>query len=572
MKSKRLNVLALFAMIAIVLSSCGGVSKMKEFAEGTNLKLTPNPLEVHGNMVKGTIEATFPPKYFNKKAILEVTPVIVYEGGELPLAVKMLQGQDVQDNHQVVSYDAGGTVRHEIEFEYTDAMMKSDVELRFVIISKDKRIPFDQTHKVGMGVIATSKLVDMNPKPIMLTDKFQRVKSKSEEAQFNFVVNKADIRKSELTRDDIKALENFIKETAAEEKLELKGVKIAAYASPEGPQDLNEKLSKNRGGNAEKWLGDLFKKSKVDGTPADYITVNTTAEDWDGFQKLVQASDIQDKETILRVLSMYSDPDVREKEIRNMSKVFLVLQEKILPELRRSKMVANVDQIGYSDDELKEMVNGNSFDNLNVEEMLYAATLFQDNATKLNVYKKAAEVHNDVRAHNNVGYIYLLDKNVAEAKTALNAAAAIEANNPVVKNNLGCVAMHEGDIDAAQTLFIGATNAGRDVKYNLGIIAIIKDQYPAAVEYFAGTDTFNQGLAMLLTNKNDAAKNTFQKVDEAKAFYGQAIVGARIGDENMVLNNLRTAIGKDATLKARALKDLEFRNYFQNDAFTAIVQ
>ena len=235
-------------------------------------------------------------------------------------------------------------------------------------------------------------------------------------------------------------------------------------------------------------------------------------------------------------------------------------------------MVANVDQIGYSDDELKEMVNGNSFDNLNVEEMLYAATLFQDNATKLIVYKKAAEVHNDVRAHNNVGYIYLLDKKVADAKTALNAAAAIEANNPVVKNNLGCVAMHEGDIDAAQTLFIGATNAGRDVKYNLGIIAIIKDQYPAAVEYFAGTDTFNQGLAMLLTNKNDAAKNTFQKVDEAKAFYGQAIVGARIGDENMVLNNLRTAIGKDATLKVRAKKDLEFRNYFQNDAFTAIVQ
>lgn len=545
---------------------------MKEFAEGTNLKLTPNPLEVHGNMVKGTIEATFPPKYFNKKAILEVTPVIVYEGGELPLAVKMLQGQDVKDNHQVVSYDAGGTVRHEIEFEYTDAMMKSDVELRFVIISKDKRIPFDQTHKVGMGVIATSKLVDLNPKPIMLTDKFQRVKSKTGEAQFNFVVNKADIRKSELTRDDVKALEDFIKTTAKEEKLELKGVKVAAYASPEGPQDLNEKLSKNRGVNAEKWLGDLFKKSKVDGKPADYITVNTTAEDWDGFQKLVQASDIQDKETILRVLSMYSDPDVREKEIRNMSKVFLVLQEKILPELRRSKMVANVDQIGYSDDELKEMVNGNSFDNLNVEEMLYAATLFQDNATKLIVYKKAAEVHNDVRAHNNVGYIYLLDKKVADAKTALNAAAAIEANNPVVKNNLGCVAMHEGDIDAAQTLFIGATNAGRDVKYNLGIIAIIKDQYPAAVEYFAGTDTFNQGLAMLLTNKNDAAKNTFQKVDEAKAFYGQAIVGARIGDENMVLNNLRTAIGKDATLKVRAKKDLEFRNYFQNDAFTAIVQ
>jgi hypothetical protein len=171
-----------------------------------------------------------------------------------------------------------------------------------------------------------------------------------------------------------------------------------------------------------------------------------------------------------------------------------------------------------------------------------------------------------------VGYVYLLDNKVAEAKSAVNTAVAIEANNPAVKNNLGCVARLEGDINQAQTLFIGATNAGREVKYNLGIIAIIKDQYPAAVEYLAGTDTFNQGLAMLLTNKNDAAKNTFQKVDEAKAFYGQAIVGARISDETMVLNNLRTAIGKDAALKNRAKKDMEFRNYFQNDAFAAIIQ
>lgn len=572
MKRKELNVLAMFAIIALIIAGCGGVSKMKKFAEGTDLKLTPNPLEVHGNMVKGTIEATFPAKYFNKKAILEITPVVVYEGGELPLEVKMLQGQDVQDNHQVISYDAGGTVRHNIEFEYTDAMMKSEIELRFVIISKDKRIPFDQPHKIGIGVIATSKLVELDPKPIMLTDKFQRIKSKSEEAQFNFVVNRSEIRNSELTRDDISTLKKFITEAAKEENIKLKGVSISAYASPEGPLANNEKLSVNRGTSAEKWLGDIFKKSKVEGKPADLISVKTTAEDWDGFQKLVQNSSIQDKELILRVLSMYSDPDVREKEIRNMSKVFIVLQEKVLPELRRSKMVAQVDQIGFSDEELMQMVQSNDFDKLNVEEMLYAASLCQDNATKLAVYQKAAASYNDVRAHNNVGYVYLLDNKVAEAKTALNTAVAIEANNPAVKNNLGCVAMLEGDINQAQTLFIGATNAGREVKYNLGIIAIIKDQYPAAVEYLAGTDTFNQGLAMLLTNKNDAAKNTFQKVDEAKAFYGQAIVGARISDETMVLNNLRTAIGKDAALKNRAKKDMEFRNYFQNDAFAAIIQ
>ncbi|MFA5648798.1 MAG: hypothetical protein WC951_10890 [Bacteroidales bacterium] len=572
MKRIKFNLLALFALTAIVLSGCGGVDKMKEFAEGTDLKLTPNPLEVHGDIVKGTISVSFPAKYFNKKALLKVTPVLVYEGGELALESKTLQGQDVQDNHQVISYDAGGSVSHDIEFEYKDAMLKSDLELRFVIVYKDKEIAFDEPHKIGVGVIATSKLVDLTPRAIMLGDKFQRITPVKEEAQINYVVNKSDVRRSELTKEDIKALEGFIGETVKEERQEFKGVSISAYASPEGPQALNEKLSEARGKSAEKWLSDVFKKSKVEKQAGDFVSIQNTAEDWAGFQELVQKSDIQDKELILRVLSMYSDPDVREKEIRNMSKVFLVLQEKILPELRRSKMVANIDVVGYSDEELMEMVENNTIEDLNVEEMLYAANLCQDQDTKLSIYAKAAEVHKDVRAYNNVGYINLKNNKVAEAKKALTAASEIESNNAVVKNNLGCVAMLEGDIDNAQTLFVGASNAGPEVKYNLGIIAIVKNQYPAAVEYLAGTDSFNQGLAMLLTNKNDAAKNTFQKVDEAKAFYGLAIVGARIGDENMVLNNLRTAIGKDASLKKHVVKDMEFRNYLQNEAFTAIVQ
>jgi hypothetical protein len=572
MKRIKFNVLAVFALAAIILSSCGGVDKMKELAEGTNFKVTPNPLEVHGNVVKGTIEGTFPAKYFNKKAILEITPVLVYEGGELPLPVKMLQGQDVQDNHQAISYDAGGSFKHEVEFQYIDAMFKSDLELRFVIIYKDKKIPFDLPQKVGVGVLATSKLVDMNPKPIMIRDNFQRVVSNNKEAQINFVIQRSDIRPAELTKDELKTLEKFIAETVKDENLEFKGVKVAAYASPDGPETLNEKLSKDRGKNTENWLGNVLKKSKVDGKASNHVTVNTIGEDWDGFQKLVQASDIQDKELILRVLSMYSDPQVREKEIKNISKVYLVLAEKILPQLRRSKMIANVDRVGYSDEEFKEMVQNNNIDNLNIEEMLYAATLFPERDTKLMIYSKAAEKHNDIRAHNNVAYINLLNGNASAAKSALQKASSIDANNAVVKNNLGCVAMLEGNISEAENLFIGATNAGPDVKYNLGIIAIINNKYPAAVEYLGGTDSFNQGLAMLLTNKNDAAKNTFQKVDEAKAYYGQAIVGARIGDENMVLNNLRTAIGKDASLKKRVVKDLEFRNYFQNDAFKAIVQ
>lgn len=545
---------------------------MKELPEGTSFKVTPNPLEVHADMVKGTIEGTFPAKYFNKKAKLEITPVLIHEGGELPLPVKVLQGQDVQENNQVISFDAGGSFKHEVEFDYTDQMMKSDLELRFVILYKDERIPFDLSQKIGVGVLATSRFVDKNPKPSMLKDNFQRIVSKEEKAQINFVIQRSDIRKSELTKDEVKAMEDFIAKTAAEEGLELKGIKLAAYASPDGPETLNEKLSKERGKNSEKWLGDLFKKSKMQGKPGDFITLETITEDWDGFKAQVEKSDIQDKELILRVLSMYSDPVVREREIKNLSKVYLVLAEKILPELRRAKMVAKVDQVGYSDEELKGMVENDNLDKLKVEEILYAATLVEDHDAKLKVYKKAAELHGDIRAHNNVAYICIKKNDLAGAKAALAAASAVDANNAAVKNNMGCVAMLEGDIAGAETHFIAAANAGPEVKYNLGIISIIKGLYPAAVEYFGGTDTFNQGLAMLLVNKNDAAKNTFQKVDGAKAFYGLAIVGARTQDENMVLNNLRKAIEKEPSLKNRAIKDLEFRNYLQNDAFKAIVQ
>ncbi len=572
MKRSKFNLMAFIALAAITLSGCAGPDKMKQLPEGTSFKVTPNPLEVHANVVKGTIEGTFPAKYFNKKALLEITPVLVYEGGELTLPVKMLQGQDVEDNHQAISFDAGGSFKHEIEFEYKDAMLKSDLELRIVIVAGDNRIPFDQPQKVGVGVLATSKMVELKPKPSVLADNFQRVVSSSQEAQINFVIQRSDIRRSELTRDELKSLQDFVASTSKDEDLKLKGLSISAYASPDGPENLNEKLSNERGKNTEKWLADMLEKAKVGAKPSDIVTLSTTSEDWDGFQKLVAASDIQDKELILRVLSMYSDPAVRESEIKNLSKVYLVLAEKILPELRRSKMVAQIDRVGYSDEELKQMVEANNIDTLNIEEMLYAATLVSDKDAKLSVYKKAAELHNDVRAHNNAAYIYIKKGDAASAKASLEKAVALDANNHAVKNNLGCVAMLEGNIDNAQNLFVQATNAGQEVKYNLGIISIVKGQYPAAVEYLGGTDSFNQGLAMLLSNRNDAAKNTFQKVEEPMGFYGLAIVAARTGDENLLLNSLRTAVGKDASLKARAKKDLEFRNYFQNDAFKAIVE
>ncbi|NVO09019.1 MAG: hypothetical protein HXX16_03560 [Bacteroidales bacterium] len=570
MKRIRFKHLAFITVAAILLGGCGGVEKMKQLPAGVSFKVTPNPLEVHGNKVKATIEGTIPAKYFNKKAIVDVTPVLVYKGGELALTVKTLQGQDVQANNQVISYDAGGSFKQDIEFDYKDEMFSSDLELRFVITYKDKKIPFDAPYKVGKGVLATYKLVDIDPKPIMLKDnKFVRITPDKKDGQINFVISKADIRKTELTKDDVKLLQDFIAKSVVDKKKEFKGVSVSAYASPDGPETDNAKLSVDRGKSTEKWLGDIFKKAKVDTKDKNFVTVQTTAEDWDGFQTLVGASDVQDKELILRVLSMYSDPAVREREIKNLSKVYLVLAEKILPQLRRSKMTANVNLVGYSDEELKGKIEANAYDSLSLEEVMYGVTLIADADKKLEVYKKVGDKFNDVRAYNNVAYLYLLKKDVVNAKATLEKVAT--STEPAVINNRGCVALMNGDIEGAEKLFAEATNAGPDVKYNLGIIAIIKNTYPAAVEYLGGTDSFNQGLSLLLVNKNDAAKNTFQKVNSEKGFYGLAIVGARIQDEAMVLTNLRSAI-KDATLKARAKNDLEFRNYFQNDAFKAIVE
>lgn len=571
MKKIRFQHLAFIAVAALILAACGGVEKMKTLPEGLKFKATPSPMEVHGNKVKVTLEGTIPAKYFNKKAIVDVTPVLVYEGGELPLAVKVLQGEDVQANNQVINYEAGGSVKHEVEFDYKDEMFKSHLELRFVITYKDKKIPFDAPYKVVDGILATYKMVDIDPKPTMLKgNNFQRITPDKKEGQINFVISKADVRKSELTKEEVKMLQDFIAKSVVDSTKEFKGVSVSAYASPDGPEDDNAKLSTERGKTTEKWLTDIFKKAKVDTKTTNYVTVQTTSEDWDGFQTAVGASDVQDKELILRVLSMYSDPVVREKEIKNLSKVYLVLAEKILPQLRRSKMTANINLVGYSDDQLKAMIEGNNYDSLKLEEIMYGVTLIADADKKIEVYNKVAEKFNDIRAINNVAYLYLVKKDLANAKVAL--AKAAESNEPSILNNRGCVALLEGDIDGAEKLFASATNAGPDVKYNLGIIAVIKNQYPAAVEYLAGSDSFNQGLSLLLTGKTDAAKNTFAKVETAKGFYGQAIVGARMTDEAMVLTNLRTAIEKDGTLKARAINDQEFRNYFQNDAFKAIVQ
>jgi len=573
MKKLTLNLLTL-GVAAIVLSSCGGLSKMVENSSTVKYDVTPSPLETHGGEVEVTIKTSFPEKYFNKKAVVIATPVLKYEGGQTEFEATTLQGEGVEANNKVIPY-LGGDYTFTGKIPYSPEMLKSELVVEMSAQIKDKEpIPIPGI-KIADGVIATSTLVKVDPKAVLLGDKFQRITPETYDAEILYTINKSDIRNTELKKDQVKDFQSKIKTAANDSTIQIKGAQISSYASPDGAYDLNEKLSGNRGTSAERYLTRTLKQMKVDGYDVEgFLKSIETAEDWDGFKKLMEASSIQDKELILRVLSMYSDPAVREKEIKNIAQAFDEIKVEVLPKLRRSQMNLQVENIGYSDEEITALAQSNP-DTLNVEEILYAATLTNDNAEKLRIYTVAAKnFPNDVRTSNNVGYVNLQMGNLADAKAAFEAAKAVN-DNDVVKNNLGAIALMEGDMTTAEQLFTSAMGAGDVVNYNLGIIKIKQADYTAAVNYFGNTPSFNAALAQLLNKDVDKSLTTLGELgdtDDAMVYYLKAVAGARGSKDEVVINNLRKAVEKDASLKAYAKKDAEFMKYAANEAFTGIVE
>lgn len=545
---------------------------MVENAESLDHKVEPSPLETHGGEIETTLSVTFPEKYFNKKAIVTATPILKYEGGQTEFEPTVLQGEKVEANNKVVPF-AGGSYSYTGKIPYKAEMLKSELVLEMSAQIGDKDPVVIPGIPVATGVVATPTLVQVEPKAIAMGDKFERIIPETYDAELLYVINKYNVRNSELKKDEVKELADKVKAANKNERVEIKGATVSAYASPDGELDLNTKLSDNRGKSAEKYLKKTLKKLKVDEADEDdFLKVVATAEDWDGFKELMEASSIKDKELILRVLSMYSDPAVREKEIKNIAEAFEEVKVEVLPALRRSQLLIDVDKIGYSDAELDSIVKVNP-DTLNIEELLYAATLTEDNTAKLAIYQKAAEKYPEcVRAKNNVGYVQLALGNTADAKAAFEAAKAIKEID-IVKNNLGAVALIEGDIATAEELFSGSMGAGDAVNYNLGIIKIQQGDYAAAVNYFGNTPSFNAGLAQLLNGETEKAIATLDQVEEsAEVAYLKAVAGARAGREELVLNNLRRAVELDAEVKAYAVKDVEFRNYVASEGFVAIVE
>lgn len=557
--------LPLVALLVIALSSCGKMGELSSDYFTTN----PEVLEAVGGKVPVTITGKFPEKYFKKNAIVEVTPVLRWNGGEAKSQPATFQGEKVQGNDQTIAYKAGGTYTMKANFDYVPEMAKSELYLDFKIKRGKKEYTIPSV-KIADGVIATSELPTVgSANAAYAPDAFQRIIKQAQEAQIMFLIQQANLRASELKSAEMKDFNKKVVEVNGDTKnYKLNNIEVSAYASPDGGVKLNTGLAERREKNTDKYLAKELKKMKVD-VPVD---AKYTAQDWEGFQELVSKSNIQDKDLVLRVLSMYSDPEQRENEIKNISSVFSTLAEEILPQLRRSRLVANIEIIGKSDDEITALAK-NDPKALNIEEILYAATLTNDNAEKTRIYNKASELYpNDYRTWNNVGMMAFRAGDLAKAEQMFNKANSVK-NNPESNMNLGLIALTKGDQAKAQQLF-GSASGVAELGEALGVLYLKQGEWAKAANSFGSVKSNNAALAQILTKDYSKASQTLNAVPnpDATTSYLKAIVAARTNDANGVVSNLKTAIAKDSSMAKEAAKDLEFAKFAANADFASLVK
>lgn len=544
------RILNLVALCAIVFAAAScGKSRTEQMALAENLKIscTPEVLTLVGDKIDAEITVTYPEKYFYPKTILEVTPVLVYEGGEVAAKTFTYQGEKVKDNYTVVSYD-GGTVKENVSFDYVEGMETSYLELRGIAYYKDSAVEIPAI-KVADGCNVTQLLADNGGSYTFKKDNYQSVLHESTEGQIMYNYNSAVVRNSELKSESVKDLQASLEEISANPRYTVTGTRIVSYASPEGGQEYNAKLSDKRAESAEKVWGKV-----TNGMSADDVQVKSVGQDWEGFQEAVQKSDIEDKDLILRVLSMYSDPAVRESEIRNMSQVYKEISKDVFPELRRARFIADLDYRNYSDAELEEM-SRNAIDMLDEEGLLRVASLLSDNGRKAEIYKTAVAKFGSDRANFNLAVLALNENKPDEAAGYL---AAIKNPDADVTNAKGVCEFRKGNYDAAADLF---RQAGTDdAKANLGMIQILEGDYTAAAATLAGTDSDNKAVAYILAGDLDKAAAAVT-CDCPRANYIRAIIAARQGNSEKVAEYLNKVAAASPELMAKAEKDVEFANY-----------
>ena len=548
----------------VILSSCG--AKLRPLT-ADQAKAEPQPLELVGGKVPGTVHLTFPAKWFPKNAELTIIPVIRYQGGEKWGAETTFQGEKVQGNERVVPYREGSNSTVTFSIPYQPAMAKSELYLSFKGKQGKKIVPLPDL-KVGDGVVATEALATIaGVTPMTAPDGFQRIIQEAYDANIMFQIQQANVRATELNKDEVQEWQHTV-QNANETTNQEVSVEVQAYASPDGGQELNEKLSASRERNTTSALKSRFKKEKLQDVAID---AHYTAQDWEGFKELVEKSDFQDKDLVLRVLSMYPDPEQREREIKNISSVFSKLAEEVLPKLRRSRLVANVKIIGRSDEEIQKTLKEYP-SALSVEELLYAATLIDDPQQQESIYKITVQKYgNDYRAYNNLGSIYLQRGDYATAKSWFERALQ-KKDNAESKVNLGLLALNDGDVAKATSLIAqGSTLPG--VGQVLGYLYLSQGDYAKAETTYGDYASNNAAVAQILNRNYSKALATLSAVAKPNALteYLRAIIGARTNDASSAVAALQKAVALDPSLRTQIANDLEFASLRGRADFAAIV-
>jgi tetratricopeptide (TPR) repeat protein len=576
MQTSTLKVLSLALGTSVLLTACDGLGKMIKKQDQITFEVTPKPLEMHADSVAVSVSGKYPAKLFAKKAVVTVTPVIKYNGGEKKLKPVTLVGEKATEAGQKIPYEKGGTFSYSDKVAYEPGMKVAKLEIQAQGKVKKKTKDF-KAIEIADGTIITPLLVRNDEKGIMAKDAFVKSVSNNQTANIYYVINQSVVRPTEMKSEEVKNLTNFIAMNAKNTTwYEFKGIEVSAYASPDGELSRNADLAKDRAKSGSAALAKEFQKDKVKENTfgkdaAQYKTV-TTAEDWDGFKTLMEQSSIQDKDLILRVLTMYTDGEQREKEIKNLSKTYKEVADKILPKLRRSVLTVIVDKKSRTDEMINRLADSNP-DSLSVEELLYAAAMTEDVNRKTNIYKSAEKQYGtDWRTSNNLGVAYLMSNKIDDAKAAFERADKANPNNPVIQNNIGACVAKSGDRKAAMEYYKKANGAGPEVNYNKGIVLVRDGKYADAVAAFGSYKGFNLALAQLLNGSPESVNGTIdasKEKDMAMSYYLKAIASARKGDA-AGLSNLKTAIEKDGSLKAMAKDDCEFLKWRSNADFKAM--
>ena len=540
------KIFALGALVVAAASCSKSRAEQMKLAENVKVSCTPEVLALVGDKIPAEITVTYPAKYFHPKATLEVTPVLVYEGGEQAAQTFTYQGEKVKDNYTVVAYD-GGTVKESVSFKYAKGVEKSYLELRSVAYYNGKPIEIPAI-KVADGCNVTQMLATVGGEYDFKQDAYQDVISESAEGQILYDYNSANVKNSQLRSNSVKELQAALEEIESDPRYTVTATRIIAYASPEGGQEYNAKLSDKRAASAQKaW------KKVTGGMNADNLEIKSVGQDWEGFQEAVKKSDISDKELILRVLSMYSDPAVRESEIRNMSQVYTEINKNVFPELRRARFIADVDYKNFSEAELEEL-SRKAIDVLDEEALLRVAAKSDDAARKAELYKTAVKKFGSDRANFNLAVLSLNEGKVDDAAKYLNAVKDVDAD---VVNAKGVCELRKGNYDAAAKLF--RQSGTNEAKANLGTVSLLQGKYSEAASELAGTGSHNTAVAYILNNQLDKASEAIT-CNCPRSNYLRAIIAARKGNASDVAKYLEVA-KKSPAFKARAEKDVEFANY-----------